>query len=259
MSYSHNRTCRWARWWAVGNPTPPRRPTASWAGRVSFGTKTTGTPTCAMRRRRLARGVTSRTIRSKRTWRSSHANGLGAARGFAMNTGASRWWSEGRRADILSAWAGQRHSGWGSRVVTETVRQSKAGRRPARQRRAKLLSPLGGAGYAGSNRVSPGGNWNNNANNCRSAQRNNNNPSNRNNNIGFRVVLAPSQPARRRAPWPTRRRSRPAQRTERRQTETANRPVQVASGAFQKLRADSGPVRRPSPSRSEEHTSELQS
>jgi len=31
-----------------------------------------------------------------------------------------------------------------------------------------------------------GGNFNNNAQNCRSANRNNNHPSNRNNNIGFR-------------------------------------------------------------------------
>jgi hypothetical protein len=40
---------------------------------------------------------------------------------------------------------------------------------------------------AGSNRVLRGGNWNNNANNCRVANRNNNNPSNTN-NIGFRSV-----------------------------------------------------------------------
>jgi len=32
-----------------------------------------------------------------------------------------------------------------------------------------------------------GGNWNNNARNCRSANRNRNNPTNTNNNIGFRV------------------------------------------------------------------------
>ncbi|MBD2151266.1 SUMF1/EgtB/PvdO family nonheme iron enzyme [Pseudanabaena sp. FACHB-1277] len=34
-----------------------------------------------------------------------------------------------------------------------------------------------------------GGSWNNNAINCRSANRNRNNADNRNNNIGFRVVL----------------------------------------------------------------------
>ncbi|NJR19745.1 MAG: SUMF1/EgtB/PvdO family nonheme iron enzyme [Calothrix sp. CSU_2_0] len=33
-----------------------------------------------------------------------------------------------------------------------------------------------------------GGSWNNNPQNCRSAYRNNNNPDNDNNNIGFRVV-----------------------------------------------------------------------
>jgi len=41
----------------------------------------------------------------------------------------------------------------------------------------------------GSNRVKRGGSWNNNANNCRVANRNNNNPDNANNNIGFRAVL----------------------------------------------------------------------
>jgi hypothetical protein len=41
---------------------------------------------------------------------------------------------------------------------------------------------------SGSNRVLRGGNWNNNANNCRVANRNNNNPDNTNNNNGFRSV-----------------------------------------------------------------------
>ena len=40
----------------------------------------------------------------------------------------------------------------------------------------------------GSNRVIRGGSWNNNARNLRSANRNNNPPSNRNNNVGFRLV-----------------------------------------------------------------------
>ena len=38
----------------------------------------------------------------------------------------------------------------------------------------------------GSNRVKRGGSWNNNAQNCRAANRNNNDPGNRNNNLGFR-------------------------------------------------------------------------
>ena len=52
----------------------------------------------------------------------------------------------------------------------------------------------------GSDRVIRGGNnwndwndWNDNARNCRSANRNSNDPDNRNNNLGFRAVLAPAQ------------------------------------------------------------------
>ena len=46
-----------------------------------------------------------------------------------------------------------------------------------------------------SNRVNRGGSWNNNAGNCRAANRNRNTPANRNNNLGFR--LARSSAARR--------------------------------------------------------------
>lgn len=46
---------------------------------------------------------------------------------------------------------------------------------------------------SGDNRVNRGGSWNNNARNCRSANRNRNNPENRNNNLGFRVALAPNR------------------------------------------------------------------
>jgi formylglycine-generating enzyme required for sulfatase activity len=42
----------------------------------------------------------------------------------------------------------------------------------------------------GSDRVVRGGAWNNNADNCRMANRNNNRPNNANNNNGFRIVLA---------------------------------------------------------------------
>ena len=41
----------------------------------------------------------------------------------------------------------------------------------------------------GSDRVIRGGSWNNNAANCRSANRNRNTPDNRNNNVGFRVCF----------------------------------------------------------------------
>ncbi len=44
-----------------------------------------------------------------------------------------------------------------------------------------------GSGYA--QFVVRGGSWNNNARNCRSAYRNNNQPDNRNNNVGVRVVV----------------------------------------------------------------------
>ncbi|KAA0230092.1 hypothetical protein EDS67_08620 [candidate division KSB1 bacterium] len=47
------------------------------------------------------------------------------------------------------------------------------------------------AAIVGSNRVLRGGSWNNNAQNCRSANRNWNSPDNRNNNIGFRLVFLP--------------------------------------------------------------------
>ena len=40
----------------------------------------------------------------------------------------------------------------------------------------------------GSNRVIRGGSWNNNAQNLRSGNRNNDDPGNRNNNVGFRLV-----------------------------------------------------------------------
>jgi len=39
-----------------------------------------------------------------------------------------------------------------------------------------------------------GGSWNNNAENCRSANRNRNPPENRNNNLGFRVAAAQHAP-----------------------------------------------------------------
>ncbi len=44
---------------------------------------------------------------------------------------------------------------------------------------------------SGDNRVNRGGSWKNSADNCRSANRNNNNPENRNNNVGFRVARRP--------------------------------------------------------------------
>jgi hypothetical protein len=45
----------------------------------------------------------------------------------------------------------------------------------------------------GSNRVIRGGSWNNNATNCRAANRNRNTPDNQNNNLGFRLAAAPTE------------------------------------------------------------------
>ena len=44
---------------------------------------------------------------------------------------------------------------------------------------------VSGEGRMGDNRVIRGGSWNNNARNCRAANRNANDPSNRNDNLGF--------------------------------------------------------------------------
>jgi len=61
---------------------------------------------------------------------------------------------------------------------------------------------------ADARRVLRGGSWNNNQHNARAAYRNRNNPNNRNNNIGFRVVrvprLRPPSRARMRLPRPLR-------------------------------------------------------
>ena len=51
---------------------------------------------------------------------------------------------------------------------------------------SKKMSDFGKVSKSGSNRVNRGGNWNNSGDNLRCGNRNNNNPSNRNNNIGFR-------------------------------------------------------------------------
>ena len=54
-----------------------------------------------------------------------------------------------------------------------------------------------GLSAEGAYRVNRGGSWNDNARNCRSANRDRNEPGYRNNNLGFRVALAPSSRTRR--------------------------------------------------------------
>ncbi len=52
-----------------------------------------------------------------------------------------------------------------------------------------------GRGQKGANRVIRGGAWNNNARNVRAAYRNYRHPSNRNDNLGFRLALAQTRAA----------------------------------------------------------------
>ena len=59
---------------------------------------------------------------------------------------------------------------------------------------SESLAESDSANYVGSARVLRGGSWNNNANNCRSACRNNRQPTNSNNNSGFRVAKALDYP-----------------------------------------------------------------
>jgi hypothetical protein len=50
-------------------------------------------------------------------------------------------------------------------------------------------------GEKGSNRVNRGGSWNNDASNVRAANRNNNTPGNRNNNLGLRPASSGRHPS----------------------------------------------------------------
>lgn len=57
--------------------------------------------------------------------------------------------------------------------------------------------PVFGVSSQAANRVLRGGGWNNNAENCRSANRNNNSPGYRYAGFGFRLVRLPAHRARR--------------------------------------------------------------
>ncbi|HMW17504.1 MAG TPA: SUMF1/EgtB/PvdO family nonheme iron enzyme [Accumulibacter sp.] len=56
---------------------------------------------------------------------------------------------------------------------------------------------------AGDHRVLRGGSWNNNGRNVRSANRNWNEPGNRNDTIGFRLAPAQCRRVRRSSRWPS--------------------------------------------------------
>lgn len=71
----------------------------------------------------------------------------------------------------------------GKNAESSSHRQSRQFRRPQRRRSA-------GTGQK-RRRVVRGGSWNNNTNNVRAAFRNRNNPDNRNNTLGLRLVAAP--------------------------------------------------------------------
>jgi retron-type reverse transcriptase len=58
---------------------------------------------------------------------------------------------------------------------------------------AKYIMQKIGTDIESSNRVNRGGSWNNNAGNCRVANRNNNSPGNSNNNLGFRLACSSKQ------------------------------------------------------------------
>ncbi|HEY7709128.1 MAG TPA: SUMF1/EgtB/PvdO family nonheme iron enzyme [Candidatus Entotheonella sp.] len=60
-----------------------------------------------------------------------------------------------------------------------------AGGAPTRVRRVVSIRVTA---VSGANRVIRGGSWDNNARNCRSSNRNNDDPGNRNSNVGFRVL-----------------------------------------------------------------------
>jgi len=81
---------------------------------------------------------------------------------------------------------------------------------------------------------------------CRAANRNNNNPTNRNNNIGFRSVLPPAQPGCRTAVGLTRPPSCPRQQFCRGKDASKNRPVPV--GWRSQSKTPGGPAERCRPS-----------
>jgi hypothetical protein len=96
-----------------------------------------------------------------------------------------------------------------------------------------------GAGQ-GTHRVNRGGSWNNNAANCRAANRDRNTPGIRNNNLGFRPAPAPPAPASAAKPqigW-----NRPASSPAPAQAATGKRhPVPPGAGRWQRIAPSNAP------------------
>lgn len=105
--------------------------------------------------------------------------------------------------DVLAAWRNGEDEGrcacQAQALVAFTENAGAAG--TAFRRRA--WPELWDAIQTGANRVNRGGSWNNNARNCRAANRNRNEPGNRNNNLGFRVALAPAPAAQEKSRRPS--------------------------------------------------------
>ncbi len=76
--------------------------------------------------------------------------------------------------------------------LTPRAAQQRAARKSAQEatlrRRQNPVVPRGAAIVRAGARVLRGGSWNNNANNCHAANRNNNDPDNRNDNVGLRLA-----------------------------------------------------------------------
>jgi len=68
----------------------------------------------------------------------------------------------------------------------------KSAQKSTLRRRPKIAVARGAAIDRAGARVLRGGSWNNNANNCRAANRNSNPADNRNNNVGFRLASTTS-------------------------------------------------------------------
>jgi hypothetical protein len=99
----------------------------------------------------------------------------------ASHTGASRF-RPSARSDPFAA---PPRPLWARALALPASRQDQSAP-PPEYEADPTPNPYGG--NTGSNRVNRGGSWNNDAGNARSANRNNNDPGNRNDNLSFRLA-----------------------------------------------------------------------